>query len=108
MRPFTILILGLLATAGCDLFNNALEVQNPSNIPPGGLEVPSNAQLLTNGAIPDFELSPDRLTSTSAGTESRRAADSESSEWQSSQIPFTAFALRLWRWPMKCQRKASP
>src|SRR5437016_9730967 len=55
MRPFTILILGLLATAGCDLFNNALEVQNPSNIPAGGLEVPSNAQLLTNGAIADFE-----------------------------------------------------
>src|SRR6266571_7309328 len=55
MRPFTILILGLLATAGCDLFNNALEVQNPSNIPAGGLEVPSNAQLLTNGVIADFE-----------------------------------------------------
>src|SRR5881392_1163044 len=55
MRPFTILILGLLATAGCDLFNNALEVQNPSNIPAGGLEVPANAQLLTNGAIADFE-----------------------------------------------------
>src|SRR5437870_13853831 len=55
MRPFTILILGLLATAGCDLLNNALEVQNPSNIPAGGLEVPSNAQLLTNGAIADFE-----------------------------------------------------
>src|SRR6266516_4081444 len=55
MRPFTILILGLLATAGCDLFNNALEVQNPSNIPAGGLEVPANAQLLSNGAIADFE-----------------------------------------------------
>src|SRR2546422_4208585 len=55
MRLLTIPILALLATAGCDLFNNALEVQNPSNIPAGGLEVPSNAQLLTNGAIADFE-----------------------------------------------------
>ena len=36
------------------------------------------------------------------------AADSEASEWQSSQIALTVFAFRLWRWPMKCQRNASP
>src|SRR3954449_11020382 len=36
------------------------------------------------------------------------AADSEASEWQSSHSPLTRGALRLWRWPMKCQRKASP
>ena len=38
----------------------------------------------------------------------RCAADSESSECTSSQIRLTIFALRLCRWPMKCQRKASP
>src|SRR6266566_4235500 len=56
MRYSTILVLGFLAAAaGCDLFNNALEVQNPSNIPASGLETPANAQLLVNGAIADFE-----------------------------------------------------
>jgi len=55
MRYPTIVAVALVAAAGCDLFNNALEVQNPSNIPAGGLEVPSNAQLLTNGVIADFE-----------------------------------------------------
>ena len=33
-----------------------------------------------------------------------RAADSESSEWTSSQISFTTFALFDCRWPMKCHR----
>ncbi len=55
MRYATILVLGLLAVAGCDLFNNALEVQSPSVIPASGLETPANAQLLVNGAIADFE-----------------------------------------------------
>ncbi len=56
MRYATIVGLALLAAAtGCDLFNNALEVQNPSSIPASGLEVPANAQLLANGAIADFE-----------------------------------------------------
>jgi len=56
MRYSTILVLGLLAVAtGCELFNNALEVQNPSNIPASGLETPENAPLLVNGAIADFE-----------------------------------------------------
>jgi len=56
MRYSTILVLGFLAAAaGCDLFNNALEVQNPSNIPASGLETPGNAQLLVNGAVADFE-----------------------------------------------------
>ena len=55
MKYATILVLGLLAAAGCDLFNNALEVQSPSVIPASGLETPANAQLLVNGAIADFE-----------------------------------------------------
>src|SRR6266516_19819 len=56
MRHSTILVLGLLtAAAGCDLFNNALEVQSPSTVPASGLETPANAQLLANGAIADFE-----------------------------------------------------
>ena len=47
----------------------------------------------SSGATPDFDASPERLTSSSAGTVSRRAADSESSEWTSSQMPFTTFDL---------------
>src|SRR4051794_16888142 len=58
--------------------------------------------------MPDFDSSPERLTSTSAGIVSRLPADSLESEWQSSQSSFTVAALRLCRWPMKCQRKASP
>src|SRR2546422_5485271 len=56
MRYPAILALGLLGgTAGCDLFDNALEVQSPSTIPASTLEIPANAQLLANGAIADFE-----------------------------------------------------
>jgi len=56
MKYSTIAVLGLLATASaCDLFNNALEVQNPSSVPAGGIETPGNAQLLVNSAIADFE-----------------------------------------------------
>jgi len=54
-RTAIVVLVGLLAAAGCDLFNNALEVQTPSNIPAGGLEVPANAGLLVNSAIGDFE-----------------------------------------------------
>ena len=50
-----IVLVGLVAAAGCDLFNNALEVQSTSTIPAAGLEVPGNAGLLVNGAIGDFE-----------------------------------------------------
>src|SRR5881275_892536 len=45
------------------------------------------------GGRRDFDSSPDRLTSTRAGTESLRAADPESRECTSSQMPFTSFAL---------------
>jgi hypothetical protein len=56
MKYATIAVLGLLAAAsGCDLFNNALEVQNPSSVPAGGIETPGNAELLVNSAIADFE-----------------------------------------------------
>ena len=37
----------------------------------------------------------------------RRAAESESSEWTSSQRRFTTLTLFDCRWPMKCQRNAS-
>ena len=50
-----VVLVGLVAAAGCDLFNNALEVQSTSTIPAAGLEVPGNAGLLVNGAIGDFE-----------------------------------------------------
>src|SRR5579871_3930522 len=63
---------------------------------------------MSAGATPDFEPSPARFTWTSAGTSRRRAAESESSEWTSSQIRFTTLTLFDWRWPMKCQRNASP
>ena len=39
---------------GCD-FNKTLEVQSPSRIPAASLEDPSNAALLVNGAVADFE-----------------------------------------------------
>ena len=62
----------------------------------------------SSGGTPDFDSSPERFTSSSAGTVSRCAADAEASEWTSSQTPLTTLALFDWRWPMKCQRKASP
>ena len=54
-RTAIVVLVGLAAAAGCDLFNNALQVQTPSNIPASGLEVPENAGLLVNSAIGDFE-----------------------------------------------------
>ena len=42
---------------------------------------------------PDFDGSPERFTSISAGTVSRCAADTEASECTSSQIPLTTLAL---------------
>lgn len=50
-----ITLAALLAAAGCDLFDNALQVETPSSIPASALETPANAQLLVNGAIGDFE-----------------------------------------------------
>ena len=73
--------------------------------------IPGNDSIqpgISSGATPDFDASPERFTSSSAGTVSLRAADSESSEWTSSQIGLTTFTLFDWRWPMKCQRNASP
>src|SRR5256885_9784574 len=56
MKSRSIITLGLLAAAaGCDIFDNALSVQSPTNIPAGGLEKPSNALPLVNGAIAHFE-----------------------------------------------------
>lgn len=50
-----VLALALLGGAGCDAFENLLEVDAPSRIPASQLESPANAQLLLNGAIGDFE-----------------------------------------------------
>src|SRR5947207_15689007 len=56
MKSRSIITLGLLAAAaGCDIFDNALSVQSPTNIPAGVLETASNALPLVNGAIADFE-----------------------------------------------------
>src|SRR3954471_14472602 len=57
---------------------------------------------------PDFDSSPERLTSTSAGISRRLAADSVEREGTRSQSPLITFSLWLCRWPMKCQRNASP
>src|SRR6478672_3375326 len=63
---------------------------------------------MSAGSTPDFDCSPARFTCTSAGTSSRRAAESESSECTSSQVRFTTFTLFDCRCPMKCHAKASP
>src|SRR5439155_6237800 len=63
---------------------------------------------MASGATPDFEPSPARLTWSKAGTSNRRTAESESRECTSSQIRLTTFTLFDCRWPMKCQRNASP
>jgi len=55
MKSTALLAVVLLAATGCDLFDKALEVQSPTNIPVGGLETPANALPLVNGAIADFE-----------------------------------------------------
>ena len=46
--------LSTLLLGGCDM-NKALQVQSPSRIPAASLEDPSNAALLVNGAVSDFE-----------------------------------------------------
>ena len=48
---------------------------------------------IASGLTPDFDPSPARFTCSSAGTSSRRAAESESSECTSSQIRFTTLTL---------------
>ena len=63
----------------------------------------------SSGGTPDFVGLAGEVDLDERGD--RRAAaprTRESSEWTSSHIAFTTFALRLWRWPMKCQRKVSP
>jgi len=48
------LVAVFFATA-CHSLDNALNVDTPKQIPADGLAVPQNAELLTNGAIGDFE-----------------------------------------------------
>lgn len=52
-------VSGMLAiamiVAGCEVFENALDVEAPSQVPAAELDRPEHAQLLVNGAIGDFE-----------------------------------------------------
>ena len=58
---------------------------------------------------PDFVASPERLTSTSAGTvEPARGRLGVERVARARRCALTTFALFDWRWPMKCQRNASP
>jgi starch-binding outer membrane protein, SusD/RagB family len=45
----------VLMLGGCGVINDALSVDAPAAIPADGIAVPANAELLTNGAIGDFE-----------------------------------------------------
>lgn len=49
-----VLIIAMMAS-GCEVFENALEVEAPSQVPAAELDRPEHAQLLVNGAIGDFE-----------------------------------------------------
>lgn len=49
-----VLAIALMAS-GCEVFENALEVEAPSQVPAAELDRPEHAQLLVNGAIGDFE-----------------------------------------------------
>ena len=65
----------------------------------------------SSGAIPALPSSPAVLTSTSTSVSgvpclaSCRSAESDATEWISSTCGRIALTLRLWSWPMKCQRK---
>lgn len=48
-------VLALLIPAACDTLSSPLEVEPASRIPAVELEIPANAQLLSNGAVGDFE-----------------------------------------------------
>lgn len=49
-----VVALSTLLLGACDV-NKALQVQSPSRIPAASLEDPSNAALLVNGAVSDFD-----------------------------------------------------
>ena len=63
------------------------------------------------GATPALASSPATSTSTSTRVSgvpccsSRRSAESDATEWISSTCGTMSLTLRLWSWPMKCQRK---
>ena len=65
----------------------------------------------SSGAMPALPSSPATLTSTRISVSgvpcfsSCRSADSEATEWMSSTYGRICLTLRLWSWPMKCQRK---
>jgi hypothetical protein len=65
MRTLKLLLLALVPLAACtDL--TTLEQQNPGQLDASGLYVPSNAQLLVNGVIADFECAYQRYVVGSA------------------------------------------
>ena len=50
-----LLLSATVAVAGCDLLDDALDVEAPSIVPADRLNAPEHAVLLVNGAIGDFE-----------------------------------------------------
>src|SRR5215216_3775665 len=55
LRPAIALGAALISVAACEAVRNPLEVESSSRIPAVNIENPSNAQLLVDGAIADFE-----------------------------------------------------
>ncbi len=55
MNRWLVLAVTLLAVAGAAACEDALRVESPGRIPASTLENPSNAALLVNGAVADFE-----------------------------------------------------
>lgn len=67
-RTMCAAVLALLAIpAACDTLQSPLAVEPASRIPAGQLEVPANAQLLSEGAVGDFECAFNSYT-TMSGT----------------------------------------
>ena len=55
VSPATALLALLVFPTACDTLRNPLEVESASRIPAGPLETAANAQLLSDGAIGDFD-----------------------------------------------------
>ncbi len=54
-RSMALAGMALLTLAACEGLNNPLDVEGSSRIPAVNVETPANAQLLTDGAVADFE-----------------------------------------------------
>ncbi len=67
VSPATALLALLVFPTACDTLRNPLEVESASRIPAGPLETAANAQLLSDGAIADFDCAFNSYT-TQGGT----------------------------------------